>query len=80
MDPNGTQNARLMAVRILGWMACSYRVLKRHEHLDGIDFNTSSTSLNQHTRMQGQVLELCRPLIEDGPNDTVDFVHFSTKE
>jgi hypothetical protein len=36
--------------------------------------------LNQQTRMQGQILDLCRPLIEDGPNDTVDFVHFSAKE
>jgi hypothetical protein len=26
------------------------------------------------------MLDLCRPLIEDGPSDTVEFVHFSAKE
>jgi hypothetical protein len=80
MDPRNSRNARDMAIRILGWMACSYRVLKRHELLDGIVLDVSNTSLNKYTRVQAQIMDLCRPLIEDGPGNTVDFVHFSAKE
>jgi hypothetical protein len=36
--------------------------------------------LNHKTRTRREVLDLCRPLIEDGPFDTLDFVHFSAKE
>ena len=80
MNPNNTRQARYMAIRILGWMACSYRVLKSYELLDGISFNTSDITLTPKTRTQKGVLDLCRPLIEDGPGGTVDFVHFSAKE
>jgi hypothetical protein len=69
-----------MAIRILGWMACSYRILKRYEILDGVAFDTSNTTLTPKTKVRKDILDLCRPLIEDGPVGTVDFVHFSAKE
>ncbi|TVY89373.1 Vegetative incompatibility protein HET-E-1 [Lachnellula willkommii] len=76
MDGNG----RSVAIRILEWMACSYRPLKSYEILDGIMFRPGSTTLNEKTKMHKKVLDLCRPLIEDGPSNTLDFVHFSAKE
>ncbi len=71
-------------------MSCSFRPLKSYEILDGISFrgaesyNTeyrpACTTLDRTTQMQRDVLDLCKPLIEDGPGNTIDFVHFSAKE
>jgi hypothetical protein len=71
-------------------MSCSFRPLKSYEILDGISFRLSEsigtkyrpacTTLDATTQMQRDVLDLCRPLIEDGPGNTIDFVHFSAKE
>ncbi|CAG8975822.1 hypothetical protein HYALB_00009402 [Hymenoscyphus albidus] len=80
MDPTNPPNARNMAIRILGWMACSYRALKSYELLDGIAFDATNTILNSKTRIRRDILDLCRPLIEDSPTGTIDFVHFSAKE
>lgn len=80
MDENGPSSARSIAIRILEWMACSYRPLKTKEILDGIVFRSGSTALNERTKLHIKVLDLCRPLIEDGPSSIVDFVHFSAKE
>lgn len=80
MDPTNSRNARYMAIRILGWMACAYRTLKIYELLDGIAFEASSTTLNSKTKIRKDILDLCRPLIEEGPGGTTDFVHFSAKE
>lgn len=80
MDPSNSRNARYMAIRILGWMACSYRILKSYELLAGISFDASNTTLTPKTKVRKEILDLCRPLIEEGPANTVDFVHFSAKE
>lgn len=69
-----------MAIRILEWLACSYRVLKVYEVIDGIVLQPGSTTLDNRTQLRRDVLDLCKPLIEDGPSNTVDFVHFSAKE
>jgi hypothetical protein len=69
-----------MAIKILEWMACSFRTLKGYEILDGIAFRPGVTSLNSKTKIDKAVLDHCRPLIEDGPLNTVEFVHFSAKE
>ncbi|RFU24008.1 hypothetical protein B7463_g12335, partial [Scytalidium lignicola] len=80
MDPNNSTNAKYMAIRILGWIACSYRMLKSYELLDGITFDASILTLTPKTKIRKEILDLCRPLIEEGSNGTVDFVHFSAKE
>jgi hypothetical protein len=71
-------------------MSCSYRLLKSYEILDGISFRAaeysnatyrpSCTVIDEATKFQIGVLDLCKPLIEDGPGNTIDFVHFSAKE
>jgi hypothetical protein len=80
MDDNNSEYAKSMAIKILEWLACSHRVLKIYEVLDGIAFQPGSTTLDNSTQLRREVLDLCRPLIEDGPSNTVDFVHFSAKE
>jgi hypothetical protein len=80
MDESRPSDTRSTAVRILEWMSCSYRPLKIHEILDGIVFRVGCTTLNRETKFRKEVLDLCRPLIEDGPSNTIVFVHFSAKE
>jgi hypothetical protein len=80
MDPSNPKNVKDLAIRILEWLACSYQVLKTHEILDGVTIHGTNTELSPQTRLRIEVLDLCRPLIENGPNGTVDFVHFSAKE
>ena len=60
-------------------MACSYRPLKVHEILDGIVFE-GSADLSERTKLNRNILDLCKPLIEEGPGDTIEFVHFSARE
>lgn len=67
------EKSKVMAIRILGWMACSYRLLKKYEILDGIAFNFANTVLSPKTKIRAEALDLCRPLIEDGPDNTIDF-------
>jgi len=80
MDPGNPKNARYMAIRILEWMACSHRILKRYELLDGISIDPSNAILTPKTKVRKEILDLCRPLIEEGSAGTIDFVHFSAKE
>ena len=68
------------AIRILEWVACSFRILKAHEIQDGILFHISDMVLDESTKLVDGFLDLCKPLIEDGPKNTVDFVHYSAKE
>ncbi|KAH7308822.1 hypothetical protein BKA65DRAFT_174630 [Rhexocercosporidium sp. MPI-PUGE-AT-0058] len=80
MDETHSDYPRSLAIKILEWLACSYRPLKIFELLDGIVFKVGCTQLNSRTKMRKAVLDSCRPLIEDGPSGTIDFVHFSAKE
>ncbi|CCD50121.1 similar to NACHT domain protein [Botrytis cinerea T4] len=80
MDPSNPETARFMAIRILEWMACCYRVLKNYEILDGVAIDRSNWTLTSKTKIGKRALDLCRPLIEDGPANTVEFVHFSVRE
>lgn len=62
-------------------MACSFRSLKAWEIQDGIVYQAGvNDTLDGTTKLPKTVLELCKPMIEEGPGNTVDFVHFSAKE
>jgi hypothetical protein len=68
------------AVRILHWLACSFRLLKCHEVQDGIVFRNNECVLEHATRLSKEVLDLCKPIIEETDRSVIDFVHFSAKE
>lgn len=74
------QPAKDTAIRILGWMACSFRVLKCYELLDGIVLDARNDTLNTRTKVGKRIIDICRPLIEETPDGSIDFVHFSAKE
>lgn len=61
-------------------MACSFRPLKTFEIQDGLVFKTLECLLNDETKPKKSLLDLCKPIIEEGVGNTVDFVHFSAKE
>lgn len=68
------------AILILQWMACSFRPLKSFEIRDGLVFAAPDSLLNDETKPNKSLLDLCKPIIEEGVGGTVDFVHFSAKE
>ncbi|KAG4441376.1 hypothetical protein IFR05_003133 [Cadophora sp. M221] len=68
------------AILILQWMACSFRPLKTFEIQDGLVFAAPDCLLNDETKPNKSLLDLCKPIIEEGIGNTVDFVHFSAKE
>jgi hypothetical protein len=77
---NLKEHSRRTSIRILKWMACSFRTLKPYELQDGIVFSPGNTVLNDATKLSIDILDLCKPLIERGLSNTIDFVHFSAKE
>ncbi|KAH6710613.1 hypothetical protein BKA61DRAFT_612024 [Leptodontidium sp. MPI-SDFR-AT-0119] len=72
--------AAALAISILEWMACSQRPLKVYELVDGISFRPENSSFDARPKMDPEVLNLCRPLIEYGSSNILEFVHFSAKE
>lgn len=68
------------AIRILEWLAYTFRPLKISEIQDGITFSTKGIVQGNETKLGESIIDLCRPLIEEGPGNTVEFVHFSAKE
>lgn len=65
---------------MLEWLACAFRVVKIYELQDGILFKDEHSTLNTKTKLTRDILDLCKPIIEEGPNQSVDFVHYSAKE
>ncbi|KAF2493309.1 hypothetical protein BU16DRAFT_563472 [Lophium mytilinum] len=68
------------AVRILEWITFAKRAPKKYEVQDAVALTASNTILSEKTKLPETVLQLCRPLIEDGPDNTIVFVHFTVHE
>jgi hypothetical protein len=81
MDGLTEQNSA-KALKILEWLACSFRIMKAHEIRDGIQFHTKGLELNDRTKVKliDGFFNMCKPLIEEGPKNTIDFVHYSAKQ
>ncbi|OQU94466.1 NACHT domain-containing protein [Cladophialophora immunda] len=73
----GQQKVQLQ--HILGWLTFSYRPLKVHELCDLVVFRNHH-SLNDSTKLQKGVLDICKPLLEEHEDRTVRLVHFSARE
>ena len=80
MNGLGSQSNSEKAVRILEWIACSFRVLKLYEVQDGIVFENLDAVLDDDSKANRKILQQCKPLVQEGPNNTVEFVHYSAKE
>lgn len=68
------------ACRIFQWLICSQRPLKKFELRDAVTLHSENTINDDDTRVSERVFELCKPLVESGPNDIIRFVHVSVKE
>ena len=71
------------AFRILFWVCTAYRSVSIHEVADGITLKPGRVVLNRKTRIQdfnGDILEICAPLLERSKGGALDVVHFSAKE
>ncbi|OCL02271.1 hypothetical protein AOQ84DRAFT_382837 [Glonium stellatum] len=68
------------AVRVLEWVAMAKRRLKKFELLDGISLHEGNGLLNEDTRLWESVIDICKPLIEEGPGGTIVFVNFTVRE
>jgi hypothetical protein len=67
-------------LRVLGWMAFAKRPLKAYELQYGAILHLENTIISHETKPLGNILDICKPLAEDGMNQTVIFVHSSVKE
>ncbi|KAH9216233.1 hypothetical protein DL95DRAFT_522785 [Leptodontidium sp. 2 PMI_412] len=76
-----SEQSRDKALRILEWLACSFRIMKTHEIRDGIQFHVMGMELNNRAKVKliDGFFDLCKPLVEEGPKNTVDFVHYFAK-
>ncbi|KAI9708049.1 MAG: hypothetical protein M1820_004253 [Bogoriella megaspora] len=71
---------RATVTQIFEWIAFGERALKKHEIQDGVTWHRENTTISEETHISRNVFDLCKPLLEDGPHDTVRFVHSSVKE
>ncbi|KAL1624892.1 hypothetical protein SLS54_003616 [Diplodia seriata] len=65
-------------VSMLRLITHSYRPLKVAELLDAMVLTTNI--INDSTKLPAEALNVCKPLIELGPGDTVVLVHFSLQK
>ncbi|KAI9667637.1 MAG: hypothetical protein M1821_000454 [Bathelium mastoideum] len=76
-----TQPAKCQkASRILKWIACSRRALRKFELLPALALNSEITFPDSNSIPIPQILEICKPLVEERPDGSVTFVHFSVQE
>ncbi|KAF2812552.1 uncharacterized protein BDZ99DRAFT_413355, partial [Mytilinidion resinicola] len=68
------------AVRILEWITFAKRAPKKFEVQDAVALTANNNILSEDTKLPETVLHLCRPLVEDGPDNTIVFVHFTVYE
>jgi hypothetical protein len=68
------------AVRILSCVAFAKRPLKYFELLDAIALYPGNVTINHETKLLKTALDVCKPFIEEGLNQTVVFIHSSVKE
>ncbi|RFU29393.1 hypothetical protein B7463_g6916, partial [Scytalidium lignicola] len=73
------ENHRQKAHFILHWIAGSFRTLKTYEVQNGVVLASEGT-LNDSNCLPRSIFDLCKPIIEEGPGNTIRFVHFSAKQ
>jgi hypothetical protein len=65
---------------ILSWICFSRRPLHESELLHGLATPPSDAASDTLRIPVAQILRHCKPLIEERPDSTITFVHFSVKE
>jgi hypothetical protein len=66
--------------RMLSWICYSQRPLHKHELLHGLALLPNDAGSDALGIPLAQILDHCKPFIEERPDATIVFVHFSVKE
>ena len=79
MCGDGTRPDQRLAARILQWLAAARRPLKISELQSGVVFDESTRRLDDDTRIRGNILELCSPLVDmtSARTGTISLIHFT---
>jgi len=54
--------------------------MKKYEVLDGMTLRPGRAVLDSKTKPFPNALDICNPLVEDGPNGTIVFVHSTVQQ
>jgi hypothetical protein len=65
---------------VLYWVTASFRPLREYEIEAGIALRSGITVLNDRSKVQKNIVDLCYPMLERRPGGLVELVHFSAKE
>jgi hypothetical protein len=65
---------------ILSWICFSQRPLHKLELLHGLAITANGGNPDAQSVPLPQILDHCKPFIEERPDSTIAFVHFSVKE
>lgn len=66
--------------RILAWLTFSKRPLRRHELLHGATLTYESHILDEWNMLHDTVIDKCKPLIEELPDNTISLVHSTAQQ
>ncbi|KAL9612222.1 MAG: hypothetical protein Q9167_003171 [Letrouitia subvulpina] len=79
---NGRSHHQQKAVRILQWLIAAKRPMRRAEIESAIVLDGNITEITGETKLKGDPLELCAPLLEadEGGSELVGLVHFTAAE
>ena len=75
-----SQNDYTKALRVLGWLAFSKRSLRSYELQHAVALHSNAPVLRDDTKLLRSVSEICKPLVESGPQQTVVLIHSSVRE
>jgi hypothetical protein len=66
--------------RMISWLCFTQRPLQKHELLHGLAESLDAASGHVKSIPVAQILDHCKPFIEERSDSTVILVHFSVKE
>lgn len=80
MKNRSNSNTQAIARRVLYWVAMSCRPLREHEIEAGVALQPGITVLNDRSKVQKAIVDLCCPILERRHGGVVELMHFSAKE
>lgn len=66
--------------RVFQLLTYGKRPLKKFEIRDAVTLRAEVDYLDDNNRVRDSIFDLCKPLVEIAPDDTVRFIHGSVKE
>lgn len=80
MNARSSSATQAIVRRVLYWVTTSCRPLKEHEIEAGVALQPGTTVLNDRSKVQKSIVDLCYPILERRPGGVIELMHFSAKE